>query len=194
MATSKLILLLFSFVLLASYTIDGGNDFEMEALEILVNGKPFDPEKNLISEHGIITLGIKNQNSSYEYKFEEIEVEVLLKRQVLGLINKEGYARSERIYGQQGARRLFRLKYKNCNLRIWQPNVYRKYSATGKISIPYNQFKTKCLSRVVIHIKKVKKRKGNLESNIEVYDLGIPKKLLSDGISFYPNWITCQDD
>ena len=89
MATSKLILLLFSFVLLASYTIDGGNDFEMEALEILVNGKPFDPEKNLISEHGIITLGIKNQNSSYEYKFEEIEVEVLLKRKVLGLLIKK---------------------------------------------------------------------------------------------------------
>ena len=189
--TSILMLISLSSICICSFYKENFED--QERFEILLNGNTIDPEKKAIPKDGVISFRIKSDVENSEYKFDLIRVDWLMKRKLgkekslryilLGQSQEEHKSSKTRVSKKLGH-----------DLKEWyEIDGYRTYTKDGQIDIQYSQFSSKCLSRVIFYITKVTRKVNDVETVVDVDELGIPTKLLTDGISFYPNWITCKE-
>lgn len=164
-----------------------------EKLEILVNNQPFNPEENTVKEESVITLRLINTDPECQYLFNLVDVEWLIKKNILDSNNKESRAKYFFLKQTQKARRKIKRARGKHDLEFWNPKGYKEYSRDGTMSFYFKEFKTECLSRVVLHLKDVIKKKGTEAFSLNINNLGLPRVFRLDGISFYPEWVTCTD-
>ena len=158
-----------------------------EKLKIEVNGKAFNPDSATLSENDVIGFKIVNSESNSLYAFKKIRLEWLVIKKV-GNNKKYKQKQSQRARRQRRSiLRPNRQKYVEYELDSYQNKGYKTFSSSGKVTIPYKQFKDKYLTRVIIHIDEIEKKTGNKVEILRPHDLGIKAEFIRDGIKFRPS-------